>query len=431
MADDALYAQQKSVVLESTQSHRVFRYSNSDNGVKDVWNNVYLPRLQFLAGQTADAPVLFPGRTPIFKQVLEIQNTSHKRYELFSSSGLIRPIETLQFPANCEQEPSGLDWKELVADRRMQLVAQIVLEESIEPLEFQQPLFISEITVRQKFKEIRKAWSLTSSPLVYERQSLSLAIEYLKSHQSIEVWFELEEFVSYCTLRQSLNVVASGFYCGHWVDVAAAPLYTLRATEKCLPARLMQELENLAAGRIAPLIVNEEGCVSDGNHRLVAAWVWKMLHDCQNYRWQTSDPLFKSALRLFFERNKTDKTHFALINAIESLSAVLHKKESLSALGRLRDLISQTSLDILPIVPMLSYNTFALDGTAFDTRSCIQRFSPLLYKELSTNAFASFPARACYHFADRVVLPWFSILDTDTAEQPYAITSQQQLKCKK
>ncbi len=311
----------------------------------------------------------------------------------------------------------------------MHQVTQIVLDEILEPLQFALPVTIDEHTVKQKFQEIRKAWSLTSSSDVYDGEGLALAVNYLSSFQSPEVWFELEEFVSYCTLRQSLNVVASGFHCDKWMDIAEAPIHNLRATERCSPARLIQELENLAVGRIAPLLVNEEGCVSDGNHRLVAAWVWKMLHACIDCQWRTGDIHFESALARFLEQNKTSRTQFALMNALESLSSILNSQESARPLEQLRKLIFNAVLETLPVVPMLAYSNFALDCTAFDTEGCFQRFSPGLYSELAANPAAFFSARACYHFGDRIALPWFSILKTNAIESITAQTSQQISKC--
>ncbi len=53
-ADKSLYSKQKSLTLESSQSQANFTHIVTDNGVADIWNNVYLPRLCFLTGQTSE-----------------------------------------------------------------------------------------------------------------------------------------------------------------------------------------------------------------------------------------------------------------------------------------------------------------------------------------------------------------------------------------
>ena len=56
--------------------------------------------------------------------------------------------------------------------------------------------------------------------------------------------FELEAFASYSTMVEKLDVVASGFFDGRWLDVARMKIEDIKATEQCRTDRLLDELIN-------------------------------------------------------------------------------------------------------------------------------------------------------------------------------------------
>jgi hypothetical protein len=186
-------------------------------------------------------------------------------------------------------------------------------------------------------------------------------------------------------------------------------------------------MQNLASGRTAPLIVNELSCVCDGNHRLGAVWIWNMLHTCPDVLWQTGNPLFEARLSTFFNKHRNERTHVALVNALEGLSSLLNLEESAQALLSLSTEIAAKQVEILPVVPMPSYNKFALDLIAFESEGQFNRFDPQYYWILQAQCDTFLPARACYHFADRVAMPWFSVLSKSAKMEQNAACGSQNL----
>jgi hypothetical protein len=54
-----------------------------------------------------------------------------------------------------------------------------------------------------------------------------------------------------------------------------------------------------------------------------------------------------------------------------------------------------------------------LDRAALEKDGSLVRFDPAIYALLQQESTTFLPARACYHFADRIPLPWFSVLTQD------------------
>jgi hypothetical protein len=430
--DVALYGAQKSIDLSenngaSGAQFRQVKTNDSPNGVAHLWRSVFKSRIDALTASkgmsSAGFPavgvpsIIFPGRSPLLSHQVAAENYAYDRFQILDCNNLLKRTELSFTRTQSEQYTPRGRWISLIADHMyddmyddMYEATQKSPDQIQPPFIFDAPFQISKEAVVAKFESIHAAWS-SSRTERYDDEALSLAVACLKENDgNASLWFELEEFASYCTLRESLNIVASGFYNEKWIDVGSERIERLRGTERCSPKRLMQEIANLANGRIAPLIVNEFRCISDGNHRLVAAWIWNMLHATSQCVWQTGDYHFECWLRNHLAPYTNETTKFTVWSALENLSSLLNNEESKSALLALRDHITKHQIPSLPVVPMLAYSNFALDGAAFDLDGALVRFAPTLYAELRKNANAHFPARACYHLADRVPLPWFSVL---------------------
>ena len=146
--------------------------------------------------------------------------------------------------------------------------------------------------------EVHSLWSSTT--FSYSDKSLNIAnkillreLNSLDEKTLLALLFELEVFATYSTLTENMHPVASGFFANSWLDIGSLELAKIRATEQCQPDRLFEEIFNLRDGKIAPIAVNEFGCVADGNHRLTATWIWNILSACQSYTWSIENEAFQ------------------------------------------------------------------------------------------------------------------------------------------
>ncbi len=222
----------------------------------------------------------------------------------------------------------------------------------------------------------------------------------------LKLVFELELLASYGSLVEEHRLLASGNFGEYWLDVCLIDLPSMRGVELCEPHRLLDELTNLAEGRIAPLLINEFGCVADGNHRLTASWLWNILHDCRSTDWLIEDESFQSAIGLAARRRGTAADTVPLHEALRCLATLSSNDETARRLATLRKQIETRRFDSLPAIRVLEYASLALIGAEYDNdRFC--RFDPVIYQSLCRTPGGMLPARACYHFADRIPLPWF------------------------
>jgi hypothetical protein len=417
--DAAIYGAQKNIDLlvnKNDSSSRFVQVTNhySTSGVANLWYHVFKSRIDALFSKKCVAidsvsPTVFPGRSPLLSHQIGEENFAYDRFQILVRNNLLRKTELLFADAQNKHDSPSWKWMLLASDDMHEGMQSSSIETQ-PPFIFVKPNQFSREIVVALFNSIHSAWS-PSTNHNYHEEALSLAIAVSReSEGTASLWFELEEFASYCTLRESLNIVASGFYNERWIDVASERVESLRGTERCEPKRLMQEIANLANGRTAPLIVNEFNCISDGNHRLVAAWIWNMLNATSQCVWQTGDYHFECWLRNYLAPYRSETTQFTVWSALENLSFLLNDEESKKALCALRPNITRHRIPTLPVVPMLAYCNFAMDGSAFDQEGALVRFAPNLYEQLRQNAGTHFGARACYHLADRVPLPWFSVL---------------------
>lgn len=273
--------------------------------------------------------------------------------------------------------------------------------------------------VRLIFGAIHRLWDDDCEPN-YSEATLVLSAELSNRARTLSSsWFdlmsflfELERYASYESLLRRMRLVGTGLFRGSWLDVGRVHLSQLRATERCNETRLLDELFNLANGRMAPILMNEFGCVADGNHRLIAAWIWNILHHSRDCDWSVQDECFREEIARLTSRLSTNHTAAALKESVRCLENVLSNQASRDAIERnLRRRIASQNVSSVPVVPFLEYCSFAVEARSFEERNVIERFPPRLYKELCERPHSLLPHRACYHFADRIPLPWFSLVE--------------------
>jgi hypothetical protein len=234
--------------------------------------------------------------------------------------------------------------------------------------------------------------------------------EYLSGKTfGLAALFELEFYASYSTLLKRHKLIASGFYGGRWLDVMAVPLGSLRASAQCEGGRLLDELKSIEAGRTAPISVNEYGCVADGNHRLVAAVIWQILHITAKYKWSLDDESFQAAVACCISCNVLKLHHSTISESLFWLGRFLANPEQKVVLETLRPSIEQVSIDELPAVPMLEYCTAAIAGPRSAPDEVLTRFNPTAYEQLNADPELMLQPRACFHLTDCIPLPWFSL----------------------
>ena len=88
-------------------------------------------------------------------------------------------------------------------------------------------------------------------------------------------------------------MIGGGIFAANWVEVARLPLSAFCPTELCETDRLLEELINLVQRGFAPIVVNEDMCVADGNHRLAAAWLWNLFCSTSELNWDLGDQIFQ------------------------------------------------------------------------------------------------------------------------------------------
>jgi hypothetical protein len=393
------YREQKSINLAlSHQSRAIDSAANIDRSAAFLWQQVYQHRLGSIIGDRCPVPTVFPGQSAIIG-ASKTNNFAFDRYSTF--------VENDFFGRSFDKIPATASRQIATAARQIERYGHDG-RSALPQLE-------------RLFHVIHQAWA--DVPLiVYDEDALQIAHTFFKGtdrRHAAPVLFELEEFASYCSLRSRLNLTGNGIYQDNWLDVGCAQLTQLRASEKCKPERLLQEICNIAQGHTAPIVVNEFGCVADGNHRLTAAWIWNALHHCRDTQWQLDNSHFQTRLAQFAGKNTTDTTRTALANAMAGLSALLANPDLLKAVEANAAHLKRGIVVALPVVPQLSYNSLAVDAALFDENGSIVRFDPANYKILQNNPGVLLPTRACYHFADRVPMPWFSVV-RDCGASPVA-----------
>ncbi len=264
---------------------------------------------------------------------------------------------------------------------------------------------------------IHRAWTKTTIP-AYADEALAVAdavIEHEKGralNQWLPLLFELEGFASHLTYTKDLRIFSSGFFANNWLEVGLLELSQFRATELCVRERLLDEIVNLTTRGFAPVVINEFRCVADGNHRLTAAWLWNLLKQCHDLKWDVGDDDFQRAVADFAGRHARGMGAVVLHEVLDHLGAFLTTRGLRSRLmGEIRPALSRFRvLGELPVVLLPEYLSGAVLKDPYDRGEATIRIEPSVYEFIQQVPDAVLPARASYHFTDCVLLPWFSVL---------------------
>ena len=256
--------------------------------------------------------------------------------------------------------------------------------------------------------------SYTLEALVVMEQVVSCIKSYIYQDTILPLMFELEAMASLLSYLGKLNVFASGMFFGNWIEVAAVSVTDCRGSELCNGERLFQELLKLPEHRFAPLVVNEYGIVSDGNHRLTAVWIWNLLHACRNCNWDLNDMQFQQRVAdHFLEQQQVSGLHnVSIYEALGHLGEFLndsHKRDVLqwqfaSEVQRFK------KIETVPVVLLPEYLSSAVIKDLYDDAGTRVRAQPHVYEFMAKEPRAVLPARGTYHFADCTPLPWFKAL---------------------
>lgn len=267
-------------------------------------------------------------------------------------------------------------------------------------------------------KLIHSVWSDTPCP-VYSKFAVAVVSKLIDDAQSrlneknlLPFLFELESFAAYETYVSRIAPVASGWYSNTWLDVGYMPLSQIRATELCVPARLIQELFNLAERGFAPVVVNEFDSVADGNHRVTSSWIWNILRHAIHTDWSLDNEEFQSEIRSYVEAHREALGQVSLYESLKQLANFLCDDETRNRLNQVLKPIMKRSRAIrkLPVVMLPEYSMGTVEKGTYDSLGLMMRVPPSLYAELALSNDLVLPARASYHFTDAVPMPWFEVV---------------------
>ncbi len=267
-------------------------------------------------------------------------------------------------------------------------------------------------------KVIHAAWT-DSTPPVYSKFAVAVASRVIEETRRqltdenlLPFLFELETFASYETFVSRIAPVASGYYSNTWLDVGFMPLSQIRATELCVPERLIEEIFNIPARGFAPVVVNEFDSVADGNHRVTASWIWNILKHCMHTEWSLSNEVFLSQVRDYVNAHSEALGPVSLYESLRQLASFLADSEKCMRLNHVLKPAMRSAAMIrkLPVVMLPEYSMGTVEKESHDRQGLLQRVPPSLYEELAQTSDTVLPPRASYHFTDAVPMPWFDLV---------------------
>jgi len=267
-------------------------------------------------------------------------------------------------------------------------------------------------------KLIHSAWSDTPAP-VYSKFAIAVVSRLIEEARPrlteknlLPFLFELESFAAYETYVSRISPVASGWYSNTWLDVGYMPLSQIRATELCVPERLIQELFNLAERGFAPVVVNEFDSVADGNHRVTSSWIWNILRHAIHTEWSLDNVEFQAEIKAYVNAHREALGQVSLYESLKQLAGFLANAEIRNRLNQVLKPIMKRSRSIrkLPVVMLPEYNMGTVEKGSYDQSGLLLRVPPSLYGELAMSNDLVLPARASYHFTDAVPMPWFEVV---------------------
>jgi hypothetical protein len=278
--------------------------------------------------------------------------------------------------------------------------------------------FAGEANIHALLSYIRSCWAYTEKTPVYAEEAIAHCRQWLtnpwqnsEDEKRLSFLFELEAYAGYYSAFCGESL-AGGSFGGNWIEVSSIPLSHFRITELCESERLLEELLHLPVFGFAPLVVNENLCVTDGNHRLTAAWLWNLLSSITHLNWDIDNTSLQSAVERFVSNQNTGPVlrHEMLFH----LQTFLTDQKMRLSLETLRPLAKpEVMLTALPAVLLPEYLSGAVVKEPYDSGAAIRRAEPLLYEILCSSPCVVLPPRASYHFTDHSLLPWFSLANID------------------
>lgn len=312
----------------------------------------------------------------------------------------------IELPKICQLVEQYTDTCDLVADRKVVVphLARAAQTLSLKDL-------------HQCLDEVRALWdadpvaSATIESLSMPLLNLLKLVPRFASDTTVrEIAFELDAFVSFEQNQRSTDAIFCHWFGGNFVSVISQQLENVLLTERCQTERLLEELLNLPDTKFAPVLINEYGNVSDGNHRVTAAWIWNALKFCEHESWDLDNESFQRRIALFSTRSQisTPQLHEMLYH----LSCFLTTAESRALLHtRIAPAVAKNNaISTIPVVLLPEYLSGAVQKAHYDSGEAVIRCHHETYKYLRDHRAAVLQPRASYHFTDAVLLPWFSVL---------------------
>lgn len=269
---------------------------------------------------------------------------------------------------------------------------------------------------------VHGAWSdapattYSAESLLCAEQTFNTFQERINDDNFLSVLFELEALASYHTFHSQSQIFASGSFAGNWLAVSLAPLASVHATEFCVRDRLLDEIINLSGQRFAPIIMNEFGSVSDGNHRLTSCWMWNLLKFTSNCNWSLEDDEFQEKVGKFVNEFAEELGPISLHEVLGHLAGFLSNPEQRSRLhNHVKRATSRHGFIFeVPVILLPEYSSSTVVKDIYDDGKAVVRVNPSVYYAMQQDRSLVLPPRASYHFTDSALLPWFSVTTSAT-----------------
>lgn len=269
----------------------------------------------------------------------------------------------------------------------------------------------------ESMRTVRKFWN--TSYCHYTLEAICFGDKYFSlikrsnPDKTLEALFELEGFLSYVSATKGLEQILSGNLYGNWVEVHKLELESIKQTELCVTARIKDELRNLCTTTFAPIVINEHKNVADGNHRLTTSWIWNLLTDCLETPWDLQSQ-FQEAVSKSPTLKKLEKFPITLHQVLFHLGLILSDAEEAKSMEQMLKpvmLATGSKINMVPVLVLPEYLSCASDKQDYDTGNSIKRAHPKVYEMMAANSNLVLPPRASYHYTDKVLLPWFKVID--------------------
>ncbi|MBY0358626.1 MAG: hypothetical protein K2W82_11540 [Candidatus Obscuribacterales bacterium] len=448
------YEQQKKVRVVGSQARRNPVQSNwaraigfSENATSDLsrtqkWHIYYKIRIESALNQDFSAKEksvsFFPGHTipgPGGSNCHEVYRGSLMFEQFLNLNRFKATAGTLNPPCTAAPSYQFWPWPQIKQPELFFVDMKTIGQESLDKpnhLNIDQHLLdlkaacqqlLNENAFAQVLSTIRQAWDRSEKETNYDIEALAAAQRIFNSYKErinndnlLPVLFELEALTSYATYHQDSAIFATGVFSSNWVEAALRPLGSIKATEFCVRERLLDEVINLTSKRFAPIVVNEFGSVSDGNHRLTSCWIWNLLKFTSDCQWSLEDEHFQQKVTRFIDEFADELGPISTHEVLGHLAFFLSNPESRSRLNnQVRRLTERHGFIFeVPVVLLPEYSSSTVIKDLYDDGRATVRVAPSIYQAMSAKRSLVLPPRASYHFTDSALLPWFSVLTSAT-----------------